>query len=386
MDWTMEEGYGIPIGPHCHMRYPQEVSLVSFPLHRSPFPRKQLYRRLQQASARGALRLVKRLHARRAWAEGMRVQEVAVRLGVGEQTVRAYRHLLLLKPLARVTSTRPPGRPSKLPTAQRREWAAVSKAGPQAAGSPSGCWHTPMMQARLQSRFGVASHPHDVATLLHPLGFASQKARLVSAHLNEAKRLEWRRGTWPRIVRQVRPRKALWLFGDAASLAQWGSLSYPWAPKGEPPAVPTRGQRKGDQVLGRIDSGSGPFFSKTHAGRFHAESSAAFWLDVWAQTRRHVVVLQDGARSHTSQARPQFFSAPGARLPVEPWPSYAPAFTPIEPLWKKVKQEATHLQDVPACTHLHAEVERALRHFAHTPREITVLMARYCETLGAMAA
>ena len=67
-------------------------------------------------------------------------------------------------------------------------------------------------------------------------------------------------------------------------------------------------------------------------------------------------------------------------------PSYSPDFNPIEHLWKKVKQEATHLKYFPEFTHLQAEVDRALLHCAQTPREITVLMARYCETLGAMAA
>jgi DNA-binding NarL/FixJ family response regulator len=100
MDWTMEEGYDIPIGTHCHMSYPKEVSLVSFTLHLSPFTRKQLYRRLQQAYASGALRLVKRIHALLALAEAMSVQEVASMLGLGEQTVRDYRNLFLLKHLA----------------------------------------------------------------------------------------------------------------------------------------------------------------------------------------------------------------------------------------------------------------------------------------------
>jgi hypothetical protein len=92
MDWTMEEGYGIPIGTHCHMSYSKEVSLVSFTLHRSLYTRKPLYRRLQQAYARGALRLVKRIHALLALPEDMSGQEVAAMLGVGEQTVRDYRN------------------------------------------------------------------------------------------------------------------------------------------------------------------------------------------------------------------------------------------------------------------------------------------------------
>jgi len=176
------------------------------------------------------------------------------------------------------------------------------------------------------------------------------------------------------------------LFGDEASFAQWGSLSYTWAPKGEQPEVPTSGKRKGYKVFGLIDYFSGQFFYKTHEGRLNSESYAAFLLDVLAQTRRHVIVIQDGARYHTSQAMQQFFNAHGARLTIEQLPSYSPDFNPIEHLWKKVKKEATHLKYFPEFTHLQAEVDRALRHFAHTPREITVLMARYCETLGAMAA
>ena len=42
---------------------------MSFPLHLSPFTRKQLYRHLQQAYASGALKLVKRIHALLALAE-----------------------------------------------------------------------------------------------------------------------------------------------------------------------------------------------------------------------------------------------------------------------------------------------------------------------------
>jgi transposase len=209
---------------------------------------------------------------------------------------------------------------------------------------------------------------------------------LVSAPLHEAKRLEWCRCTWPRILRQARQRKALLLFGDEARCAQGGSLSSTWAPKGEQPEVPTSGQRKGYKVFGLIDYFSGQFFSKPHAGRFNSASYAAFLLDVLSHTRRHVVVIHDGARYHPSQAMQQFFHAHAARLTIEPLPSYSPDFNPIEHLGKKVKKEATHLKYVPEFTHLQAEVDRALLHFAHTPREITVLMARYCETLGAKAA
>ena len=354
MDWTKEEGYGMPIGTHCHMSYPKEVSLVSFTLHLSACTRKQLYRRLQQAYASGALRLVKRIHALLALAEGMSVQEVAAMLGLGEQTGRDYRNLFLLKHLASLTYKRSPGRPSKLTKAQRRDLANMIKAGPQAAGYTSGCWNTPMIQDLIQSRFGVSYHPHYVATLLHNLGFSYQKARFVSDHLNEAKRLAWRQREWPRILRQARQRKALLLFGDEASFAPWGSLSYTWAPTGQQPEVPTSGKRKGYKVFGLIDYFSGRFFYKAHAGRFNSESSATFLLDVLSQTNQHVVVIQDGARYHTSKAMQQFFVAHAGRLTIEPLPAYSPDFNPIEHLWKKIKKEATHLKHFPEFADLEA--------------------------------
>src|SRR5919202_1834280 len=57
MDWTITEGYGIPIGSSFVYGAPKEVSLVSFTLHLRAFTRKQLYRRLQQAYASGSLKL-----------------------------------------------------------------------------------------------------------------------------------------------------------------------------------------------------------------------------------------------------------------------------------------------------------------------------------------
>jgi transposase len=157
-------------------------------------------------------------------------------------------------------------------------------------------------------------------------------------------------------------------------------------PKGEPPEVRTSGKRKGYKGFGLIDSFSGQFFYKAHEGRLNSASYAAFLLDVLSQTRRHIIVIQDGARSQTRAAMQHFFNAHADRLTIEPLPAYSPAFNPIEHLWKKVKKEATYLKDFPEFTHLQAEVDRALLHFAQTPNEITVLMARYCETLGAIAA
>lgn len=238
------------------------------------------------------------------------------------------------------------------------------------------------MQDLMQRHCGVASPPHSIATLLQNMGFSSQKARLVSAHLNAAQRLEGRQSRWPQMLRQAKQRRALWLLGDEASVAPWGSWRYTGAPTGQQPAVPTSGTRKAYTVFGLMDSFAGRFFYQAHAGRFNSPSSAAFWLEVLSQTTPPVVGMQDGARDHTSQAMQAFCETHADRFTIAPLPAYSPDCNPIEPLGKKVQKEATHLKHFPAFTDLQQAVDSALLHFAHTPRAITVLMARYCEKLG----
>jgi transposase len=355
---------------------------MSLTLQLSSFTRKQLYRRLQQAYASGSLKLIKRVHILLALAQGQSVSDVAAMLSLGEPTVRAYRHQYLFKGMASLVYKAPAGRPSKLTKTQRQQLSEWIKARPPKSGYTSGCWKTPMMQDLMQRHFGVAYHPHSIATLLKNMGFSSQKARLVSDHLNAAKRLAWRQSRWPKILRQAKQRRALWLCGDEASCAQWGSLSYPWAPQGQQPEVPTSGTRQAYKVCGLIDYFSGRFFYKAHAGRFHAQSYAAFVLEVLSQTTQPVVVMQDGARYHTSKAMQACFVTHADRFTIEQLLASSPDFTPIEHLWKKVKKEATHLKHFPEFTDLQQAVDSALLHFAQTPRKITVLMARYCEKLG----
>ncbi len=255
---------------------PQEVSLVSFPRHLSSCTRKQLYCRLQQAYASGSLPWLQRLHALLALAQDQSVSDVAERWSLGEQPVRAYRHQYLFQGPASLVYQAPPGRPSTRTTTQRHQLAEWVKASPQDSGYTSGCWHTPRMQDLIQRHFGVVYHPHSSATWLNNRGFSSQKARFVSAHRNEAKRLAWRQRRWPQLLRQAKQRNALRLFGAEASFAQWGSLSDTWALRGPHPEGPTSGKRQACKVLGLIEYFSGRFFYTAHGGRFNSQSDAAF--------------------------------------------------------------------------------------------------------------
>jgi hypothetical protein len=136
------------------------------------------------------------------------------------------------------------GRPAKLTRSQREELAKIVEAGPQAAGFPTGCWHALLIQQVMEREFHVTSNVQYVATLLQSLGFSFQKARFVSDHLDAVARAAWLASCWPRWRQQAEAVNGLVLFGDEASFAPWGSLSYPWARVGPQPVVQTTGRRK----------------------------------------------------------------------------------------------------------------------------------------------
>lgn len=347
--------------------------------------RQSITERLQRAYRAGELRVIKRIHALLGITAGQSPTEVAELLHLNEQTVRGYVTAFLLQGLDSLHYHRPPGRPAKLTQTQRRELAALLQAGPEAAGYATGCWTTLLIQDLILRHFGVTYHPHYVCELLDRLGFSFQKARFVADHLDEAGRAAWQQQTWPEIWRLAQLQNALILFGDEVSFGQWGSLSYTWAPKGEQPTVKTSGRRKAYKVFGLIDYLSGRLFWQGLTGRFNSETYAAFLTAVLAQTRQPIILIQDGARYHTSHAMRDFFAAHADRLHVFQLPAYSPDFNPIEALWKKVRKHATHLKYFAKFEQLVYAVQSTLTDFAEMPEEILALMGRYLRSLDAGA-
>jgi transposase len=274
------------------------------------------------------------------------------------------------------------GRRPKLTAQQKKRLVELIEAGPLVVGCETACWNAVLLRVLIWREFGVLYNRQYVCTLLHNLGFSFQKARFVSDHLDAAKRLAWLQDKWPVIVRAAKRCKGLLLFEDEASFAQWGSLSYTWARRGRQPEVPTSGKRKGYKVFGAIDYFSGRLFFQGIEGRFNSESYQAFLQMILLHTTQHLFLIHDGARYHTSAATQAFLAAHRDRITAEPLPSYSPDYNPIEYLWKKTKQRATHNKYFKEFTALAVSVDKALAYFATHPDTVLGLFGRYCEESG----
>ena len=120
----------------------------------------------------------------------------------------------------------------------------------------------------------------------------------MSDHLDDIKRLVWMNQTFPDFKRQAQAVNGLLLFGDEASFAQWGSLSYTWALIGQQPTVQTTGKRKGYKVFGLIELFTGQLFTgqlfyQGIEGRFNSDSYIAFLKTVLNQTQQALFLYLD---------------------------------------------------------------------------------------------
>src|SRR2546425_5679742 len=269
---------------------------------------KALYSRLQQAYQKDDVRLVRRTtvlidllvhHAP--------VAVICERWGLSPACLYAWQQAFLLHGLDSLVYHHGGGRPPKLTPRQKKRLVELIEAGPQVVGLETACWNSVCIRVLIWREFGVLYNRQYVCTLLHNLGFSFQKARFVSDHLDAAKRLAWLEAKWPAILRAAKRTKGLILFEDEASFAQWGSLSYTWARRGQQPEVPTSGKRKGYKVFGAIEYFSGRLFSHGIEGRFNSESYQAFLQTILAQTTQHLFLIHDGARYHTSASTQAFF-------------------------------------------------------------------------------
>ena len=343
---------------------------------------KRLKQELEQAYQRGDARAVRHLSVLIMIAGRIALETILSVWNVSQQTIYNWLNDFLAHRWDSLEYHKAPGRPPRLTKSQKQELSKWIEDGPEACGYQTGCWTSVLIQDLIQQKFQVLYTRFYVCELLRNLGFSFQKARFISDHLDEEARRRWMKKEFPKILKQARQLGAPVYFGDEASFALWGSLSYTWGRKGQQPQVKTTGLRKGYKVFGAIEFFSGRLIYQGTEARFQSDSYQEFLLHLLAQVSGKLILIQDGARYHTSKATRQFFEQHQDRLLVYQLPSYSPDYNPIEYLWKKVKSKATHNRYFAEFVKLIQSVEEALTALATQADEILRLMGVYTNNMA----
>jgi transposase len=89
-----------------------------------------------------------------------------------------------------------------------------------------------------------------------------------------------------------------------------------------------------------------------------------------------IILIEDGASYHRSQAVEQFRQAHAERLIVYRLPAFSPEFNPIEKLWKNTKKNATHLKYFKAFDELRVSVLNAFRKYLEDATRVICVMKK----------
>ena len=348
---------------------------MNFKIHFTTPTLKLLSEGWQAALKEGQNQLLKRITALQLLSDRLAPELIAQRLDVALSTVYAWLKAFLQHGFAALKYGPKKGRKPKLSPAQLETLKQKLLAGPIEGGYKSGMWNGALVAELIAREFGQHYHPRYVPSLLGELGFSYQKARFISDHLDPVRRAQWLQSEWPSLVKMAREQKALLLFGDEASFAQWGSLSYTWAIRGQQPVVATTGIRKAYKVFGMLDYFTGQLFYSGHTERFNAASYCEFLNRILEQTpsTQKIMVVQDGARYHTARATKEFIANHAERLSVYQLPAYSPDYNPIEHLWRRIKRKATHNRYFESFEDLIGSVEVALAELVANPSEVLAL-------------
>jgi len=169
--------------------------------------------------------------------EGSSFPVIAKRLNISLKTVYNWLKAFMVRCFTWLWMQHYQGRgcKSKLTSAQKKELYDIVVAGPEAASFDCGIWNTAMIALVIEKKFKVTYNPRYLATLLKKMGLSYQKSKFISDKVDDddwlKTREDWDNRKWPAILEKAKKLKAVILFGDEVSFAQWGSLGRTWPPR-----------------------------------------------------------------------------------------------------------------------------------------------------------
>lgn len=129
--------------------------------------------------------------------------EIAVILGVDDQTVRRWRREYRKGGRAALASVKASGRPPRLSPDQKQELSQWLLKTPKECGFDKYLWTQQLIADLILQKFGVAYHHDHVGIILRELGFTHQKPQRRARERDEAKIQGWRQETWPALLKKA---------------------------------------------------------------------------------------------------------------------------------------------------------------------------------------
>ena len=285
---------------------------------------------------RGYSTLDVRVRAVDAVRNGMPVSQTATTFGVDRTTLHRWiaRHDqdgeagLQRRPVS--------GRPRVLSSFPAQRLKRIVLAPATTYGFETDLWTVGRLHAVLVERFQVEVSEDTLWRRLREAGLTWQTPERQYFEADPETRRRWQEETIPKIRETLKNTGGILYCEDEASICLTPLLGKTWAERGKPRKVSVTGGRASISAMSAI-SPKGRLVFRLHEKRITSAEVIDFLKQLLRQhPSRHVVVVMDQAKPHTSKATKAFIAS-RERLHVFYLPPYSPDWNPDEKVWNHLK-------------------------------------------------
>lgn len=243
------------------------------------------------------------------------------------------------------------GRPRKLRLINGYNLKRIVMAPASRYGFETDLWTVGRVHAVLVDRFKDEVSQDTVWRRLREIGLTWQTPERRYLEADPEIRRRWQKETIPKIRETLEKTGGILYCEDEASVCLTPVLGKTWAERGKPRKVPVTGGRGSIAAMSAI-SPKGRLVFQLHQKRITSEEVIDFLKQLLRHhPNRHVVVVMDQAKPHTSKKTKSFIEG-RKRLHVFYLPPYSPDWNPDEKVWNHLKNhelkahQATNKQEL----------------------------------------
>lgn len=318
-----------------------------------------------------------RVRAVKAALDGIPVSLVALTFGVDRTTLHRWLRRHDEEGDVGLRRRAVSGRPRKLQSTTAANLKRIVLAPASRYGFETDLWTVGRVHAVLVDRFNEDVSEDTVWRRLREIGLTWQTPEREYFQADPVKRQRWQQETIPQIREMLRKTGGILYCQDEASVCLTPILGKTWSERGRPRKVKVTGNRASIAAMSAI-SPRGRLVFRLHEKRIASKEVIDFLKQILRHhPRRHVIVVMDQARPHTSKMTKSYIDSQ-PRLHVYYLPPYSPDWNPDEKVWNHLKNHELKAHQAKTKQELYDLTEEKLEDMSENPELLQGLYFRCC--------
>jgi transposase len=318
-----------------------------------------------------------RVRAVRARLNGMAMNDVAEAYQVDRTTIHRWMQRYHNQKEQGLIRRSVSGRPSILGEIKNETFLSIILKPAIDFGYETDFWSCERACHVICKQFNVSTSRWTIWRRLRDLNLTYQKPERHYFEASDELREQWRNKESPKIKRALRRHNAILYCQDESTIRLTAVLAKTWSPKGQTPIQTVTGNRGSIAAMSAINR-KGRLVFKLLETRIASDEIIQFLKQLLMHhKKRHLVVIMDQARPHTSKKTQSFIDSQ-KRLHVFYLPPYSPDWNPDEQVWNHLKNHELKGHQAKTKQEMMVLAEQKLENMANNPEQLRGIFFRCC--------